>query len=90
MKTHVRRPIEPDFDDEPTAADLAAIEREMPLIEAEAALVVAEARVLTAEPGPSEVDWARVRSAERAVAREWIAFHTTGQVSTVSGLGRVA
>jgi hypothetical protein len=78
------------YDDEPTAADLAAIDLEWPLIAAEMNLAVAEARVLTAEPGPSDLDWHRVRSAERAVAREWIAFHTTSQTSTAPVVGRVA
>ena len=77
-------------DNEPTAADLAAIEREMPLIAAEMDLVVAEARVLTAEPGPSDLDWHRVRLAERAVAREWIAFHTVSRTPAAAVVGRVA
>jgi hypothetical protein len=53
--------------DEPSAADLAAIEVEWPLIEAELSLVDAEIRVLTAEGGPSPLDWRRLRRAERRV-----------------------
>ncbi|MFF5176961.1 DUF6284 family protein [Micromonospora sp. NPDC000316] len=53
----------------PTAADLAAIEREMPLIDAEIDLVDAELRVLTAEGGPSPLDWRRLRRAEARVTR---------------------
>lgn len=60
--------------DGPSAGDLAAIEREWPLIEAEVALVGAEIRVLTAEPGPCELDWRRVRRAERRFARELLAL----------------
>ncbi|TCB93517.1 hypothetical protein E0H26_22415 [Micromonospora zingiberis] len=53
----------------PTAADLAAIERDMPLIDAEIDLVDAEIRVLTAEGGPSPLDWRRLRRAEARVTR---------------------
>ncbi|MEV6691219.1 DUF6284 family protein [Micromonospora sp. NPDC051196] len=53
----------------PTVADLAAIEREMPLIDAEIDLVDAEIRVLTAEGGPSPLDWRRLRRAEARVTR---------------------
>lgn len=53
---------------EPTAADLAAIDREWPLIAAELDLLDAEITLLYAEDrgGPSEFDWRRLR---RAVAR---------------------
>jgi hypothetical protein len=47
--------------DEPSAADLAAIEREMPLIEAEIDLVDAEIRMATVDR-PSELDWRRLRA----------------------------
>ena len=59
----------------PTAEDLAAIENEWPLIDAELDLVAAEIRVLTVEPHPSDLDWQRLRRAERRVGREIKAFH---------------
>lgn len=58
----------------PTAADLAAIEREMPLIKAEIALVDAEIAALTAPRGPTALDWRRLRRAEQRVLREAFAF----------------
>ena len=60
--------------DGPSAADLAAIEAERPLIEAEVRLVDAEIRVLTAEPHPTDLDWKRLRAAEREVARVALAL----------------
>jgi hypothetical protein len=58
--------IDPD-DDEPTPADLAAIEREWPLIEAELAVLDAQIRILAAAGGPTPLGWRRVRRAERQV-----------------------
>jgi len=49
---------------EPSPADLAAIDAEWPAIDAEMALVDAEIRVLTAAGGPSSLDWRRLRRAE--------------------------
>lgn len=63
MHTHL---IDPD---EPTPADLAAIEAEMPLIEAGIDLVDAEIRMLTVIGGPSPLDWRRLRRAEARVTR---------------------
>lgn len=60
--------------DEPSDAELAAIVAEEPLIAAEVALVGAEIRVLCAEPHPSEVDWHRLRVAERRVIAEALAL----------------
>ena len=57
-------------DDEPTAEELAAIERESGLIAAEMALLDAEIRLLAAEDEASEVDWQRLRRALRDVVRE--------------------
>lgn len=54
-------------DQEPTAAELAAIEAEWPLIEAELAVVDAQIRALSAAGGPSPLDWRRLRRAERRV-----------------------
>ncbi|MEV4758945.1 DUF6284 family protein [Micromonospora sp. NPDC049559] len=58
------------MDADPTAEDLAAIEREWPLIEAELALLDAEIIALNAEHGPSLLDRRRIRQAERVVIRE--------------------
>ena len=52
---------------EPSLADLAAIDAEWPAIEAELALVEIEARILTADRGPSPLDWRRLRRAEHRV-----------------------
>ncbi|WP_433208067.1 DUF6284 family protein [Dactylosporangium sp. CS-047395] len=60
------------YQDEPTPADLAAIEQEWPPIEAEMALVDAEIRVLTNDGGPTELDWRRLRRAEERVMREML------------------
>lgn len=54
----------------PSVDELAAIEREMPLIEAEVLLLDAQIAILCADPAPSEVDWQRVRRAQRRVLRE--------------------
>ncbi|RSM56603.1 hypothetical protein DMB66_33895 [Actinoplanes sp. ATCC 53533] len=66
-----------DFDtDEPTAADLAAIEIEEPLINAELEWLTAEITLLdAAERGRvNEMDARRVRRAEHAVIRETFAL----------------
>jgi hypothetical protein len=52
-----------DFDG-PSDVELAAIELEWPLIAAELEIVEAEIRLLTAER-PTELDWRRLRRAER-------------------------
>ncbi|MEO3780930.1 DUF6284 family protein [Micromonospora sp. B11E3] len=56
---------------EPTAADLAAIEAEWPLIAAELDLLDAEITMLYAEDhgGPSPLDWRRLRRAAARVTR---------------------
>jgi Family of unknown function (DUF6284) len=54
---------------EPTAADLAAIEREWPLIAAELALLDAEIATLVAGVGVSALERRRVRRAEARVMR---------------------
>jgi hypothetical protein len=56
-------------DDEPSADELAAIERESGLIAAEMALLDAEIRLLDAGDQASEIDWQRLRRATRDVAR---------------------
>ena len=54
----------------PSAADLAEIEQELPLIEAEVLLLDAQIIVLTGDGGPTELDWQRLRRAQRRVLRE--------------------
>lgn len=72
--------------DEPTAAELAAIEREMPLIEAEMNLLDAQIRLLMAEGrGPTQLDRRRVRRAEHNVLRAAIqvsAYNTLGDAES--------
>jgi len=63
-------------DQEPTRADLAAIEAEMPLIEAEMVLLDAEILLMLAEPEPTALDWHRMRRAEALVMRELVKLHT--------------
>jgi len=53
----------------PSEAELAEIELEWPLITAELELVDAEIRLLTADSAPTELDWRRLRRAERRVLR---------------------
>ena len=53
--------------EEPTAAELAAIDAEWPLIAAELDLLDAEIAVLSAGPNMSEIDRRRIRRAERRV-----------------------
>ncbi|MDG4753787.1 DUF6284 family protein [Micromonospora sp. WMMD718] len=55
---------------EPTADDLAAIEGEMPLIEAEVLLLDAQIAIVTSDGHPSDLDWQRIRRAQRRVLRE--------------------
>lgn len=59
----------------PSLAELAAIEAEWPVIEAEMALVDAEIAVLTG-PGrkPTDLEWQRLRAAERDVLAAWLVF----------------
>ncbi|MEV5690709.1 DUF6284 family protein [Micromonospora globbae] len=63
------RDLFPDLEG-PSVDDLAAVEREMPLIEAEVLLLDAQIQVMCAEPAPSDLDWQRVRRAQRRVLRE--------------------
>ncbi|WP_432882565.1 DUF6284 family protein [Kribbella sp. CA-245084] len=52
-------------DEGPTAADLAAIEREWPQIAADLELLNAQIELMKAGPFASVLDWRRVRRAER-------------------------
>ncbi len=57
--------------EEPTLANLAAIDAEWPLIEAELAVLDAEITLINAADhgGPSPLDWRRLRRAEARVTR---------------------
>ena len=59
-------PVGPDVE-EPSAAELAEIDREWPLIAAELDLLDAEIAALSAEGRASTLDRRRVRRAERRV-----------------------
>lgn len=69
-------PTDTDDLDGPSAADLAAIEDEMPLIDAGLELVNAEIAMFYAEDrgGPSPLDWRRLRRAEANWTRLAAAF----------------
>jgi hypothetical protein len=54
-----------DYDMEPSAADLAAIESEWPLIEADLAVLDAEIAALSHAVGPAPLDWRRLRRSRR-------------------------
>jgi hypothetical protein len=70
--------------DEPSAEDLAAIERESGLISAEMALLDAEIRILSAEGDPSSLDWQRLRRAMRDVVRETAELYADDSYDTPS------
>ena len=61
---------------EPSAADLAAIEAEQPLIDVELAWLDAELTMLEADErgGPTDLDWRRLRRAEARVIRETFVY----------------
>ena len=60
-------------DDEPSVADLAAIEDEAEVIDAEVMLTDAEIRLITVgRRHATELDWQRYRSAQRAVLAAWL------------------
>ncbi len=67
---------------EPTAAELAAIDREWPLIAAELDLLDAEITLLYAEDrgGPTEFDWRRLRRAEARITRAAVDLPTRDAV----------
>ncbi|MFD0309998.1 DUF6284 family protein [Streptomyces sp. NPDC127119] len=72
------------FDREPTAAELDAIDREMPVIEADIELL--DAQIITLDRTPNEVDARRIRRARRKVlaARLAAANLTTMRIPGVS------
>jgi len=71
-------------ENEPTAAELAAIEMQWPLIEAELALLDAEITALR-PGGLSPLDWRRLRRAGRAVLAARLRLVTAPTSGTVRG-----
>ncbi|MFC0624746.1 DUF6284 family protein [Kribbella deserti] len=71
-------PLQHPYDVEPTAADLAAIEREWPLIAADLERLDAEISLINAGPLASTLDRRRIRRAENRVlaARRQLAAQT--------------
>ncbi|WP_405956414.1 DUF6284 family protein [Streptomyces phaeochromogenes] len=71
------------FDREPTAAELDAIECEMPVIQANIELL--DAQIITLDRTPNEVDARRIRRAHRRVlaARRTLANTAATQVPGV-------
>jgi hypothetical protein len=78
-----------DLDQEPTPADLAAIEREWPLIEAELALTDIEVRLWCALGKATELDRHRLRRAEQRVIREALTY-LAAQRRTAAGRRRLS
>ena len=72
------------YDNEPTAADLAAIEAEEPLLAAEFDWALAECEALAAfgRGRFGELDARRVRRAEQAVIRETLVYAARRHRST--------
>ncbi|MGI5138185.1 DUF6284 family protein [Streptomyces sp. CA-106110] len=61
-----------EYDREPTAAELDAIERELPLISAEVELLDVQIALLDRTPSP--LDARRLRRAQNRVLAEWAAL----------------
>jgi hypothetical protein len=59
---------------EPSAAELAAVEDEMPLVMAELAVTDAQIRIVTAS-APSPLDYQRLRRARRRVLSAAVRVH---------------
>ena len=77
--------MNPAAETEPTAADLAAIEREWPLIEAELGELDAQIMILNAAGGPTALDWRRLRRARRRVL-DARALHAARAAEDVPGV----
>ncbi|GAA3618396.1 hypothetical protein GCM10022223_38940 [Kineosporia mesophila] len=60
--------------EEPTKAELRAIEAEWPLIEAELAVVDAEIVIAVHDSRPDDLDWRRLRRAEAEVTRRMCGY----------------
>ncbi|MET8689780.1 DUF6284 family protein [Streptomyces sp. NPDC004732] len=72
-----------EFDGGPTAAELDAIEQEMPLIEAGIELL--DAQIITLDRTPSELDARRIRRAHRKVLAARRALTNTVTVTAEVG-----
>jgi hypothetical protein len=66
-----------DFDGDPSPAELAAIDAEMPVITAEMKLLDVELAVMFGPRPVLPIDWTRVRAAEREVIEAWNAWLTS-------------
>ncbi|RLV68836.1 hypothetical protein STAN_4360 [Streptomyces sp. CBMAI 2042] len=71
------------FDGEPTAAELDAIETEMPLILADVDLL--DAQIMTIDRTPTELDQQRIRRARRRVLATRRDLANRAATLTVSG-----
>ncbi len=87
VRHHITRP---DLDPGPTASDLATLVAEEPLIEAGIALVDAEIRLLLAGRAPTELDWQRLRRAQRNVLRAAVQVAAAGHDRQPGRARRVA
>ncbi|QES42982.1 hypothetical protein DEJ49_20145 [Streptomyces venezuelae] len=74
-----------DFEGEPTAAELDAIEHEMPAILADVELL--DAQIITLDRTPNEVDARRIRRARRKVLAARRALTNTSAPVNVPGVG---
>jgi hemoglobin-like flavoprotein len=81
MITHSLTPGEPG---EPSAADLAAIEREWPVIAAELDELDCVIRIISAAHDPTEIDVRHYRRAQRQVLRA-MRDYLTGDAEPVVG-----
>ncbi|MEU5888042.1 DUF6284 family protein [Streptomyces sp. NPDC047461] len=68
---------------EPTAAELDAIEQEMPVILADVDLL--DAQIITLDRSPNEVDARRIRRARRRVLAERRTLANRGATATAGG-----
>lgn len=69
-------PVDVLAGEEPSVAELAAIEEEWPVIAAEVAVVDAEAGVLAAGENVTDFHWRRLRHANRHLAAAWLWYAT--------------
>ncbi|SFY53193.1 DUF6284 family protein [Streptomyces sp. F-1] len=72
-----------EYDRGPTAAELDAIEEEMPLILAEVDLL--DAQIVTLDRTPSELDACRIRRALRQVLAERVALANRAAAASLPG-----
>jgi len=72
-----------EYDREPSVAELAVIEREMPLITAEIDLL--DAQIIVLDRTPTELDARRLRRARRRVLAERLALANRSATSILPG-----